>query len=83
MKNMYFLFHTLIGSLFCRCDITDIVLEMQRIVRPFGAIIIRDHVDVIVKVKKVIDQIRWNGKILHSENGPFHSEKVLLVDNSE
>ena len=56
---------------------------MQRIVRPYGAVIIRDHVDVIVKVKKVIDQIRWNGKILHSENGPFHSEKVLIVDNSE
>lgn len=65
-----------------KCDILDILLEMHRILRPEGAIIIRDHVDTIVKVKGITDRIRWNGKILHSENGPFHSEKILLVDNS-
>lgn len=56
---------------------------MYRILRPQGAVIIRDHVDIIVKVKGITDQMKWNGRVLHSENGPFHPEKILLVDNSE
>ncbi|TKY50548.1 methyltransferase PMT19 [Spatholobus suberectus] len=66
-----------------KCDITDILIEMHRILRPEGAVIIRDHIDVLVKVKRVINQIRWDGKIFHGGNGPFNQEKVLLVDNSE
>ncbi|KAK7854863.1 putative methyltransferase pmt19 [Quercus suber] len=72
----------LIGTYMNWCDILYILLEMHRILRPDGAIIIREHVDIIVKVKDITDRMRWNGKILHSENGPFHSEKLLLVDNS-
>ncbi|XP_044478668.1 probable methyltransferase PMT19 [Mangifera indica] len=66
-----------------KCDIVDILLEIYRILRPEGAVIIRDHVDVIVKVKDITDRMRLNSKILHSENGPFNPEKILLVDNSE
>nr|QTZ19444.1 putative methyltransferase PMT19 [Bixa orellana] len=68
---------------FDKCDFVDILLEIYRILRPDGAVIIRDHVDIIMKVKSITDQMRWNGKVLHSEKGPFHSEKILLVDNSE
>lgn len=66
----------------CRCDIIDILLEMYRILRPEGAVIIRDHVDIIAKVKDITDQMKWKGKILHSENGPFHPDKILFIDNS-
>ncbi|KAI4334761.1 hypothetical protein L6164_013473 [Bauhinia variegata] len=66
-----------------KCDITDILLEMHRILRPDGAVIIRDHVDILVKVERIVDQIRWKGKILHSEGGAFHPEKILIIDNSE
>ncbi|XP_030527980.1 probable methyltransferase PMT19 [Rhodamnia argentea] len=66
-----------------KCDILDILLEIYRILRPEGALIIRDHVDIIVKVKDMVDRMRWNGKVFHSENGPYHPQKVLLVDNSE
>ncbi|RZS11417.1 hypothetical protein BHM03_00042754 [Ensete ventricosum] len=65
-----------------RCEIIDILLEMDRILRPEGAVIIRDHVDVIVKAKQAADRLRWQSKIVHSENGPFHPEKLLIVDNS-
>ncbi|RWW23996.1 hypothetical protein GW17_00011733 [Ensete ventricosum] len=65
-----------------RCEIIDILLEMDRILRPEGAVIIRDHVDVIVKAKQAADRLRWQSKIIHSENGPFHPEKLLIVDNS-
>lgn len=66
-----------------KCDIVEILLEMYRILRPKGAVIVRDHVDILVKVKGITDRMRWNVKILHSEGGPFHSEKILLLDNSE
>ena len=56
---------------------------MQRILRPEGAVIIRDHVDVLAKVKGIIEQMRWKGKLLQGENGLFHPEKLLLIDNSE
>lgn len=38
-----------------RCNYEDILLEMDRILRPEGAVIFRDEVDVLVKVKKIID----------------------------
>lgn len=66
-----------------KCDILDILFEMYRILRPHGAIVIRDHVDTIMKVKGVTDRMRWNGKVSHSERGPFHPEKILFIDNSE
>jgi len=55
---------------------------MDRILRPDGAVIIRDHVDVVVKVKRAADRLHWNGRIVHSEMGPYHPEKLLIVDNS-
>ena len=70
------------NNLICRCDIVDILLEMDRILRPEGAVIIRDHVDVVVKTKRVAEQLRWQSRIVHSEKGPFHPEKLLIVDNS-
>jgi hypothetical protein len=53
---------------------------MHRILRPEGAVIIRDHVDIIVEVKGIAEKMKWNGRILHSENGAFHPEKILLID---
>ncbi|EEF31835.1 probable methyltransferase PMT19 [Ricinus communis] len=65
-----------------KCDIVDILLEIHRILRPEGAVLIRDHVDVIMELKDTTNRLRWNGKVFHSENGPLHPEKMLLIDNS-
>ncbi|KAK3022851.1 hypothetical protein RJ639_046996 [Escallonia herrerae] len=72
--------HGLFSLYIAKCNILDILLEMHRIVRPEGAIIIRDHVDIIVKVKDLIERLRWNSKLSHSETGPFHPEKILFVE---
>ncbi|OWM67397.1 hypothetical protein CDL15_Pgr019857 [Punica granatum] len=66
-----------------KCNTLDILIEMHRILRPGGAVIIRDHVDVIVKLKDAVERLRWKAKVFHSEKGPFHPEKILLVDNSD
>uniref|UniRef100_A0ACD5TN86 Uncharacterized protein n=1 Tax=Avena sativa TaxID=4498 RepID=A0ACD5TN86_AVESA len=62
-----------------RCDITDILLEMDRILRPEGTAIIRDTVDVLTKVQAIGKRMRWESRILDHEDGPFNPEKVLVA----
>ncbi|XP_057436614.1 probable methyltransferase PMT19 isoform X2 [Lotus japonicus] len=67
-----------------KCDITSILLEMHRILRPGGAVIIRDQRDVILRVKEITDRIRWEGVLLAGDqNGPFHPEMILFVNNAQ
>lgn len=63
----------------CRCNIEDILLEMDRILRPEGAIIIRDEVDEIIKVKKIVGGMRWDTKMVDHEDGPLVPEKILVA----
>uniref|UniRef100_A0A453MRV1 Methyltransferase n=1 Tax=Aegilops tauschii subsp. strangulata TaxID=200361 RepID=A0A453MRV1_AEGTS len=62
-----------------RCDITDILLEMDRILRPEGTAIIRDTVDMLTKVQAIAQRMRWDSRILDHEDGPFNPEKVLVA----
>ncbi|MED6207965.1 hypothetical protein PIB30_040482 [Stylosanthes scabra] len=64
-----------------KCDIGDILIEMHRIVRPKGALIIRDDRDIIMRVKETTDEMRWNGTLVLSEDND-ESEMILLVDNT-
>lgn len=52
---------------------------MDRILRPEGAIIIRDEVDVLNKVKKIVGGMRWNAKMVDHEDGPLVPEKILVA----
>lgn len=52
---------------------------MDRILRPEGAVIIRDEVDTIIKVQKIIRGMRWDSKMLDHEDGPLIPEKVLVA----
>lgn len=63
----------------CRCNAEDILLEMDRILRPEGAVIIRDQADVLVKVRKIVGGMRWNTKIIDHEDGPLVTEKILFA----
>ncbi|GAV75131.1 Methyltransf_29 domain-containing protein [Cephalotus follicularis] len=62
-----------------RCDITYILLEMDRILRPEGTVIIRDAVDILVKIKDKTDGMRWKSQIMDHESGPFNPEKILVA----
>ncbi|TKY73388.1 methyltransferase PMT2 [Spatholobus suberectus] len=61
------------------CDAEDILLEMDRILRPEGAVIIRDQADVLMQVKRIVKGMRWNTKMVDHEDGPLVSEKVLFA----
>ncbi|KAH6830975.1 S-adenosyl-L-methionine-dependent methyltransferases superfamily protein [Perilla frutescens var. hirtella] len=69
----------IIGMYQDRCDITNILLEMDRILRPEGTVIFRDVVEVLVKVKSITDGMRWQSKIVDHETGPFNTEKILVA----
>ncbi|KAL5211489.1 hypothetical protein ABZP36_022336 [Zizania latifolia] len=62
-----------------RCEMESILLEMDRILRPEGTVIIRDDVDMLVKVKSAADGMRWDSQIVDHEDGPLVREKLLLV----
>ncbi|KAG0474938.1 hypothetical protein HPP92_014624 [Vanilla planifolia] len=62
-----------------RCDMEDILLEMDRILRPEGTVVIRDDVDIVAKVKSVTDGMRWDSQIVDHEDGPHLREKILLA----
>lgn len=52
---------------------------MDRILRPEGAVILRDDIDVLIKVKKIIGGIRWDSKLIDHEDGPLVPEKILVA----
>ncbi|KAK3036256.1 hypothetical protein RJ639_030798 [Escallonia herrerae] len=62
-----------------KCSIEDILLEMDRILRPEGAVIIRDQADVLAKVKRTVAGMRWNTKMVDHEDGPLIPEKTLFA----
>ncbi|KAB2020481.1 hypothetical protein ES319_D07G071300v1 [Gossypium barbadense] len=62
-----------------KCKAEDILLEMDRILRPEGSVIIRDNVNVLVKVKKIVGGMRWDARMVDHEDGPLVSEKVLFA----
>ena len=66
----------------CRCDITYILLEMDRILRPEGTVIFRDTVEVLVKVQAISDGMKWKSQIMDHETGPFNPEKILVAVKS-
>ncbi|XP_015895102.1 probable methyltransferase PMT2 [Ziziphus jujuba] len=62
-----------------KCNMEDILLEMDRILRPEGAVIFRDEVDVLIKVKKTVGGMRWDTKMVDHEDGPLVPEKILVA----
>ncbi|KAI9088908.1 hypothetical protein K1719_029187 [Acacia pycnantha] len=62
-----------------KCSMEDILLEMDRILRPEGAVIIRDEADVVNKVRKIVRGMRWEAKMLDHEDGPIVPYKILIA----
>lgn len=52
---------------------------MDRILRPRGSVILRDDVDVLVRVKSIADAMQWDTRIADHEKGPHQREKILLA----
>lgn len=57
----------------------DILLEMDRVLRPEGSVIFRDDVDNVIKIKNIIDGLDWDSQIVDHEDGPHQREKLLFA----
>jgi hypothetical protein len=62
-----------------RCEMEDILLEMDRILRPEGSVIFRDDVDIVIKIRNIIDRLDWESQIVDHEDGPHQREKLLVA----
>ncbi|MQM14907.1 hypothetical protein Taro_047840 [Colocasia esculenta] len=62
------------------CNITGIVLEMDRILRPGGRAYIRDSVTVIYLVKETAEAVGWKADLGETEEGPYASRRLLRCD---
>ncbi|MED6145900.1 hypothetical protein PIB30_029383 [Stylosanthes scabra] len=65
-----------------RCNVTLILLEMDRILRPEGTVIFREGVELLVKIKSITDAMRWKSSITDHESGPFNPEKILVAEKT-
>ncbi|TVU36161.1 hypothetical protein EJB05_18080, partial [Eragrostis curvula] len=65
-----------------KCGIIDILVEIDRILRPGGAVIVRDRADIVLKVKKDADRLGWRSQTVSTENGALYPDKLLIVDKS-
>ncbi|KAI3733756.1 hypothetical protein L6452_13212 [Arctium lappa] len=59
-----------------RCSITNLLLEMDRILRPEGWVVLSDEVGSIEKARTIATQIRWEARVIDLENG---SDQRILV----
>ncbi|XP_031399830.1 probable methyltransferase PMT5 isoform X2 [Punica granatum] len=59
-----------------RCSMMDVLLEMDRILRPEGWIVLCDKVRAIEMARTFASQIRWEARVIDLQNG---SDQRLLV----
>ncbi|XP_062111400.1 probable methyltransferase PMT5 [Humulus lupulus] len=59
-----------------RCTMRDLLLEMDRILRPEGWVVLSDKVGTIEMARMLAAQIRWEARVIDLQNG---SDQRLLV----
>lgn len=65
--------------LYRRCDLVDIMVEIDRMLRPEGTVVIRDSPEVIEKVDRVARAVRWTSTIHEKEPESNSREKILVA----
>ncbi|KAF5962110.1 hypothetical protein HYC85_003319 [Camellia sinensis] len=63
-----------------RCNISTIMLEMDRILRPGGRVYILDTVTVIEELKDTANAMGWPTLLFDTIEGPHASSKLLISD---
>ncbi|XP_076954715.1 putative methyltransferase PMT11 [Bidens hawaiensis] len=65
-----------------RCNISSIMLEMDRILRPGGHVYIRDSVSVMGELEEIGKAIGWRVAIRDTAEGPHASYRVFIGDKN-
>lgn len=63
-----------------RCNISTIMLEMDRILRPGGRAYIRDSLDVMGELQELAKAMGWACQLHDTSEGPHASYRILRCD---
>lgn len=69
----------ILGSGKNRCNLVDLMVEMDRILRPEGTVVIRDSPEVIDKIGRIAQAVRWTATIHEKEPESHGREKILVA----
>lgn len=58
------------------------MVEMDRMLRPEGTVVVRDSPEVIDKVSRIANTVRWTAAIHDKEPGSNGREKILVATKS-
>lgn len=72
--------HGLFSSEQKRCNISSIMLEMDRILRPGGHAYIRDSISIIEEVQEIATAMGWKAAQHYTSEGPYASKRMLRCD---
>ncbi|KAL6980592.1 hypothetical protein U1Q18_022233 [Sarracenia purpurea var. burkii] len=63
-----------------RCNISSIMLEMDRILRPGGRVYIRDSLAVMDELQEIGKAMGWHMSLRDTSEGPHASYRILICD---
>ncbi|KAF9617561.1 hypothetical protein IFM89_037373 [Coptis chinensis] len=67
------------GSSKSRCNLVDLMVEIDRILRPEGTVVVRDSPEVLEKVGRIARAIRWTTTVYAKEPESNGREKILVA----
>lgn len=67
------------GSGKSRCNLVDLMVEIDRMLRPEGTFVLRDFPEVIDKIARVAHAVRWTATIHEKEPESHGREKILVA----
>ena len=62
-----------------RCSLAEVMIEMDRILRPQGTVIIRDTPTMLARVSKIAKAIQWKYEIFDSEPGNAGKVRIFVA----
>ncbi|XP_031127247.1 probable methyltransferase PMT13 [Ipomoea triloba] len=62
-----------------RCNLVDLMVEIDRMLRPEGSVVIRDSPEVIDRTERIAHAVRWTTSIYEKEPGSNGREKILVA----
>lgn len=63
-----------------RCNVSSIMLEMDRMLRPGGRVYIRDTISVVEELQEIAKAIGWRAAVHDTAEGPHASYRILRCD---
>ncbi|GLT84926.1 hypothetical protein SLE2022_031340 [Rubroshorea leprosula] len=63
-----------------RCNMSTIILEMDRMLRPGGRVYIRDSVSVMGELQELAAAVGWEAALHETGEGPHASLKILISE---